>query len=50
MSRDMKGIDLDNIVEENKSIPKKIVPAKKKTQEQMSNHMSQHHVSHKYQK
>jgi hypothetical protein len=48
---DMKGIWFDNnIIKKNKSVPKKKVPPKKKTQEQMSDHMSQHSVQHKCQK
>ncbi|MCH83415.1 gag-protease polyprotein, partial [Trifolium medium] len=50
-SGDMKGIWFDNnIIKEIKSVPKKTVPPKKKSQEQMFDQMSQHPAQLKYQK
>jgi hypothetical protein len=42
MSRDMKGIwfENNNMIKENKTTPKKVVPPKKKIECQMSDHKS----------
>ncbi|KAK2402989.1 gag-protease polyprotein [Trifolium repens] len=51
MTRDMGGLGFDRCSKkEVKSAPEKMIPPMKKSQYQMSNHMSQHPVQHKYSK